>query len=137
MYQTETLTGGTQLPLEHGRLYAGGRLPVWRPAHPGDVLQLRVPVAEGGEYRVHFVTRLDPRGGTVRVRFDGEPTALAGGDSTVDAYRPYRTLLRDYSLAPRPLPAGAHTLGFVFESAPDDVPRPEIGIDFVWVQKVN
>jgi len=137
MYQTEELPGGTQLPLERGSLYAGGRLPVWRPARSGDELQLRVPVADSGEYRVHFVTRLDPRGGTVRVRFDGEPTPLAGGDSTVDAYRPYRTLLRDYSLAPRQLSAGTHTLGFVFDNAPDDVPRPEIGFDFVWVQKVN
>ena len=101
------------------------------------MLHLRVPVAEPGEYRIHFVLRLDRSGGTVGVQLDGEPAALADGDSTVDAYRPYRTLLRDYSLAPRQLSAGAHTLAIVFSGAPDDVPRPEIGVDFVWVQKVD
>jgi hypothetical protein len=136
MHQTEELLA-TSLPAERGARYAGGRLPVWRPSGPGDMLRIRVPVADSGEYRIRFVMRLDRHGGTVAVRFAGEPAPLQSGDSTVNTYRPHRTLLRDYALEPRRLTAGAHTLAFVFQGAPDDVQRPAIGIDFVWVQKVD
>jgi hypothetical protein len=136
MYQAEELLS-VVLPWAAGRLYAGGRLPVWRPTSRGEALRLRVPVAAGGEYRVHFVARLDPRGGVLRLRWDGEPVTLANGSETVDLYRPYRTLLRNYTLRPRGITAGAHTLELLFDGAPDDVTRPEIGIDFVWVQEVR
>jgi hypothetical protein len=136
-WQTEQLVRGTRLPLESGRLYAGGRLPVWRPARPGETLHLSVPVAAAGRYRVHFVARLDPAGGLLRVRWDGLPAALASGDSAVDCHLPSRTVLRDYALGPRPLTAGRHTLDFVFAGAPPDVPRPAFGIDFVWAQEVK
>jgi len=137
MYQTEELLGGLRLPYGSGRLYAGGRLPVWRPARPGDVLRLSVPVAADGEYRIHIVARLDPNGGVARVMWDGEAAELSTGTSALDFHRPYRTLLRDYTLGRRTLTAGTHTLAFVFDGASEGVVQPEIGIDFVWVQKIQ
>jgi hypothetical protein len=137
MYQTEDLLSGAQLPRASGRLYAGGTLPVWRPTSPGDVLRLSVPVAAGGEYRVHFVARLDPNGGVARVTWDGEAAELNTGTSALDFHRPHRTLLRDYTLSQRSLTAGTHTLAFVFDGASEGIARPEIGIDFVWVQEIR
>ena len=136
MYQAEELLS-VSLPWASGRLYAGGRLPVWRPTARGEALRFRVQVAADGEYRVHFVARLDPRGGRVRLRWNGEPVELASGAETVDFHRPYRTLLRNFTLGTRALAPGAHTLEFLYDGAPDDVVRPEFGVDFVWVQEVR
>ena len=83
------------------------------------------------------MARLDPRGGVVRVRWDGEPGELTTGATTVDFYRPHRTLLRNFTLRPRHLTAGTHALDLVFEGAPADVKRPELGLDFIWVQKIG
>jgi hypothetical protein len=136
-YQAETLVPLARLPVEPGNLYAGGRVAVWRPARPGDALRLRVPVARAGPYLVHFVVRLDGSGGTVRVRWDGQPARLESGDSTLSTYLEYRTVLRDVVLRPLQLAAGPHTLQLVFDGAPPDAGRPAIGIDFVWVQEIR
>jgi hypothetical protein len=136
-YQAEELTGGVPLPLASGALYAGGRLLVWPPRRVGDVLRLNVPVESSGEHRIHLVARLNPNGGTAEVWWDGEAVELTGGTSTVDLYRPHRTVMRNYTLTQRQIAAGTHVLEFVFTGARDDVERPEIGIDFVWVQARN
>jgi hypothetical protein len=135
-YQTEELAPRPRLEFESGRLYAGARLPVWRPS-PGEVLRLRVPVDTTGEYRIHFVARLDENGGRASVRLDGEAVDLTTTNTTFDLYRPYRTLLRNFTLLPRELSAGIHTLEFVFDGADEAADRPELGIDFVWVQEVR
>jgi len=136
-YQAEELTGGMPLPLASDPLYAGGRLLVWPPRIEGDVLRLNVPVAASGEHRIHFVVRLDQNGGNVDVRWDGEPAELTNGTSSIDLNRPHRTLLRNYTLRQREIAAGTHVLEFVFSGAPSRVRRPEIGIDFIWVQEVR
>ena len=46
-------------------------------------------------------------------------------------------LLRDYTMSQRSLTAGTHTLAFVFDGASEGILRPEIGIDFVWVQRIQ
>ena len=135
-YQTEAVLALTRLPFESGRLYAGGRLPVWRPARTGDVLRLRIPVAAAGQYLIHFVARLDARGGKLWVRWDGKRAELESGDSTVDVRLPYRTVLRDFALKPQRLAAGRHALEFVFDGGAEAA-RPEIAIDFVWVQEIK
>jgi len=136
-HQAETLVRGARLPLEAGRLYAGGQLPVWRPARPGETLHLRVPVDSAGQYRIRFVARLDGDGGRVRLQWDGAAAALASGDSTVDLRVAGRTILRDFYLRPMRLTAGPHDLALVFDGAAPEVARPAIGIDFVWVQGVR
>ena len=136
-HQAETLARAARLPLESGRLYAGGRVAVWRPARPGAALRLRVPIAAEGQYRIRFVVRLDSAGGRLRLRWDGAPVALASGDSVVDLRLPDRTVLRDFYLQPRRLTAGAHELQFVFDGSAAEVARPAIGVDFVWVQEIR
>jgi hypothetical protein len=136
-YQTEALLGALRLPFVTGNLYAGGRMPVWRPARVGDALRLRVPVAHDGRYVVHVVARLDDSGGMLRFRWDGAPAALSQGDSLVSLQIVGRTVLRDYPLQARALTAGRHTLELVFAGAAPEITRPEIGIDFVWVQELK
>lgn len=136
-YQAETLVRAPRPPLESGRIYAGGRVLVWRPARPREELHLSVPVDTSGEYRIRFVARLDSNGGRVRLLLDGAPATLASGDSTVDLRLPDRTVLRDFYLAPALLTAGPHDLAFVYDGAPAEVARPAIGLDFVWVQEVR
>lgn len=136
MYPTEELTN-RRLPFQSGALYAGGRIPVWRPNAPGDALRLRVPIEADGEYRIHFVARLDPSGAMAQVRWNGEPAELRSETSTVDLYRPHRTLLRNHTLKQQPLGAGTHILEFVYQGAKEGIDRPEIGIDFVWVQEIK
>jgi hypothetical protein len=136
-YQAEETTGGVRMPLASGPLYAGGWLLVWTPRALGEVLRLNVPVAASGEHRIHFVGRLQSNGGTVEVRWDGEAAELTNGASSVDLFRPHRTLLRNYTLTQRQVAAGTHVLEFVFTGAPAEIERPEIGIDFVWVQEVR
>jgi hypothetical protein len=136
-HSTEEALAGARLPGQSGRLYEGGGLPIWRPRTSGDTLRLRVPVAEDGEYRVHFVARLDARGGMAQVKLDGELAPLRSGGSTIDLYRPHRTLLRNFSLEQKQLTAGAHTLELVFVGAAEGVEMPELGIDFIWVQRIE
>ncbi len=136
-YQAETLARTVRLPTETGRLYAGGRVAVWRPAAAGETLALSVPVPAEGEYRIRFVAREDADGGRVRIRWDGAPTALASGDSVLDLRLPDRTVLRDFYFRPPRVVAGTHTLTFVFDGAAPEVARPAIGLDFVWVQEVR
>jgi hypothetical protein len=136
-YQTEALLGAVRLPFATGNLYAGGRMPVWRPARVGDALRLSVPVPHDGRYIVHFVARSDDNGGTLRMRWDGKPAALVTEDSIVNLSLPARSVLRDYALPPQQLTAGRHAFQFVYAGAEANVTRPEIGIDFVWIQELK
>jgi hypothetical protein len=136
-YQAEELARGSGVALEAGALYAGGRIAVWRQAGPNARWRFTVPITEEGEYRIHFVARLDPNGSNAHVWWDGELATLTTGLSNVDLRRPYRTLLRDFSLETRRLTPGAHTLEFLWEGAGPDVPNPEIALDFLWVQRVG
>jgi len=136
-YQVEELRGGATGSLASDLLYAGGSLSVWRPSAPGARWSLGVPIREEGEYRIHFVARLDPKGPGLEVRWNGAPANLTTGASVVDLYRPYRTLLRDFSLQAQHLVPGTNTLELVYPGAVGGVEEPEVGLDFVWVQKVG
>ena len=136
-YQTEELSPSRGLQFQSGRLYAGARLPVWRPTSSGQTLSLNIPIRAAGEYRIHFVARLDRNGGRAAMRLDGESAELTTETTTVDLYRPYRTLLRNFTLLPREFTAGTHTVEFVYEGAEEGINRPELGIDFVWVQEIR
>jgi len=136
-YQTEELSPNRRLQFESAPLYAGSRLPVWRPTSSGQSLWLRVPIQTAGEYRIHFIARLDNNGARANVRLDGDVATLTTDVNSIDLHRPYRTLLRNFTLQTRELDAGTHTLEFLFDGAADGVDRPEIGIDFVWVQEIR
>jgi hypothetical protein len=137
MYQTEELAGGSAMPRQAGAIYAGGSLPVWRPAGADSRWRLTIPIQEEGDYRVHFVARLDRNGPWVQLFWDGEWAYLTNGENAIGLNRSYRTLLRNFTLQTQHLTAGDHTLEFLYEGAAAGVIQPEVGLDFVWVQKVG
>lgn len=131
-YSVEDLTDAT-LDVVEGRLWERGKLAVWRPARPGDELRLKVPVAEAGRYALRITAALTPKSGKFTVSLDGKP--LAFGDGPVDLFVPYRTLLRTFSSPTLQLAEGAHQVTLRYEGSTSDVKTPEIGLDFLWVQR--
>ena len=136
-YQVEALRGGATGSMDTNLMYAGGMLPVWRNVGPSARWRLTVPIQEEGEYRIHFVARLDGNGPGLQVWWDGAPATLTTGRDMVDLYRADRTLLRNFTLETRHLTSGPHALEFLYGGAAAGVGRPEVGLDFVWVQKVG
>lgn len=137
LYQVEELRGGVTGSTDEDLLYAGGRLPVWRDVRPSARWRITIPVQEEGEYRIHFVARLDSNGPGLQVWWDGAPATLTTGTDMVDLYQANRTVLREFTLETQSLTAGAHTLEFLYAGAGAGVGQPEVGLDFVWVQKVG
>jgi hypothetical protein len=68
---------------------------------------------------------------------DNRPAPLPNKQEIIDLYRPYRTLLRNFTLSPMELDPGFHRLTLKFEGADPQVKKPEIGIDFIWIQKID
>jgi len=120
-----------------GRLWAGGKVLTWRPRSESETKTFKLPIAEDGTYRIHITAALTPASGRLALRLNGEPIALRGRQEQIDLHRPFRTLLRNFTLPDRELAKGRHTLTLEFLGAPSEVERPEIGIDFIWIQKVE
>jgi hypothetical protein len=80
---------------------------------------------------------LSPRAGRVSIRIDGRPLSLEGGDATIDLHCPFGTELRDFVSEPVELVKGVHTVDFEFKDTGKTKGRPEIGLDFIWIQKVD
>jgi len=121
--------------MAQGRLWSSASLLIWYPRAPGESKSFSFRVGEKGKYRVHFAVALTPRAGKISVALDDRFMSLTNSEKILDFYRPYRTLLRNFTLPATELDPGIHTLVLKFEGAPAEVERPEIGIDFVWVQK--
>jgi len=133
----EIIRDGLRTGYKRGRLWADGRLLVWYPIETGETQTFAFNTREKGRKRIHFAAALTPDSGRISVLVDNTPTPLANQQETVDLYRPYRTLLRNFTLAPMELEPGYHTLILKYEGADPGVKRPEIGVDFIWVQKVG
>lgn len=122
---------------ERGKLWAGGKLIVWNPQEVGERQTFTFRINEKGRKRIHFAAALTPESGKLSVLVDNKPTALANQQEIVDLYRPFRTLLRNFTLPPMDLEPGWHRLTLKFEGADPQVENPEIGIDFIWIQKIS
>ncbi|MFH1942734.1 MAG: glycoside hydrolase family 172 protein [bacterium] len=123
--------------LEQGRLWAGGRVLIWTPEKIGDSKSFSIPVNVAGKKRITITAAMTPRSGRMTVLLDGAPLSLTNESETVDLYRPYRTLLRNFTLVTAELSRGLHTLTCVYSGTEATIPRPEIGIDFIWVQNID
>jgi hypothetical protein len=121
--------------LDEGRLWAGGRLLIWTPKTPGDQKSFTIPVDSPGKKQIHVALAMTPQSGTIAFRLDGRPVQPDDGTDAVDLYRPYRTLLRSIPLTPLEIEAGNHTLTLELKGAPAGVSEPQIGVDFIWVQR--
>ena len=133
----DILSGREDTLLRPGRLWAGGRLLVWTPEKPGDRKKLRIRVDAAGRTQIHITAALTPLSGSFAAWLDGAPAGGTAKPETIDLHDPFRTLLRTFSLEPVELAAGDHTLILEYKGSGAGVTRPEIGLDFVWVQKVR
>ena len=133
----EIMSDREHTALRDGRLWAGGRLLVWTPEKPGDRKKLKIRVDSPAKTQVHITAALTPSSGTISAWLDGLPAGGPGKPETIDLYDPFRTLLRTFSLEPADLAPGDHTLVIEYKGARPGVSRPEIGLDFVWVQKLG
>jgi hypothetical protein len=120
-----------------GRLWSGARLLTWYPRNSGESKVFTFRIDEQGKYRVHFAVALTPNAGKISVALNDQFTSLTNNEKIIDLNRPYRTLLRNFTLPTAELDPGRHRLILKFEEAPAEIERPEIGIDFIWVQKTN
>jgi hypothetical protein len=133
----EVMSDQKNTALRAGRLWAGGRLLVWMPEKPGERKKLKIMVGSPGKTQVHITAALTPNSGAVTAWIDGFPGGRAGKPETIDLYAPFRTLLRTFSLEPVDISSGEHTLIIEYNGAGPGVSRPEIGLDFVWVQSLG
>jgi hypothetical protein len=118
-----------------GALWAGGRLLVWTPQRPGERKVLRFPVDAAGKTTLHITAALSPGSGRFAAWIDDRPAGPDAKPLSVDLFRPFRTLLRTLSLETEDLAPGPHSLVLEYAGADERAARPEIGLDFVWVQK--
>ncbi len=133
----DLLTDPGATRMDAGGLWARGRTVVWTPEKAGAVKTLAFAVDSPGRKKIYLTAGLTPRAGKILLWLDGRPAILEGGGSAIDLYWASGVLSRDFALEPVDLAAGEHTLALEFQGA-DKVPGPpEIGLDFIWVQKVE
>jgi len=126
---------GEDTHLMDGRLWAGGKLLVWTPTKDRDRKSFKIPVNLSGKQQIHVALAMTAQSGRIAFRLDGRPVLLEDGTEGVDLHCPYRTLLRSIVLTPGELETGDHTLTLEWKDAPDGVTNPQVGIDFIWVQR--
>jgi hypothetical protein len=121
--------------LADGRLWAGGKLLVWTPTKDRGQKSFKIPVSLTGKQQIQVALAMTAQSGKIAFRIDGRPVLLEDRAEDVDLYCPYRTLLRSIALMPLELETGNHTLTLELKDAPDVVANPQVGIDFIWVQR--
>ena len=87
--------------------------------------------------RLNVTFAMTHNSGRVSATLNGKPVKWESGsdDGILDLRAPYRVLSRVFSLPPMDLEAGDQTLMLKFEGAADGIIKPEIGVDFIWLQK--
>ncbi len=131
----KTIGSLRQTHFSEGRLWSDGKILIWTPNNRGDTKNFSFSVDEEGNKRIHIALALTPNSGQISFLLDGEKMTLNNKREILDLYRPYRTLLRNFALPTQELEAGRHILSLKYEGANPQVRAPEIGIDFLWIQK--
>ncbi len=131
----EILTESKDTGFLEGRMWAGGRLLAWTPTKERDRTSFKIPVPEAGKKQIHVAFAMTKQSGKVAFELDGKPLPLEGDAESIDLFYPDGILLRSFSLTTMNLDAGDHTLTIVWKQAPSTVAEPQVGIDFIWVQK--
>lgn len=134
-FQAEgVLADAGETTLRESRLWAGGKLLVWTPQKKGDLKSFKIPVAKEGKKQIHVALSLTPASGRVAFHLDGQPLPLGNGATSLDLRDPHRTLLRSMDMKPGELTVGEHVLAIESLDEPGSSGKPEIGVDFIWVQ---
>lgn len=121
--------------LSKDRLWAEEILLVWTPQKQGETKSFFFTVGQSGNMRLHIVLALTPQSGKVSFFVDGTQAVLSSKQEILDLYRPFRKLLRNYTFPVSEFSAGRHALTMRFEGAGSQIENPEVGVDFLWVQK--
>ena len=123
--------------LRGNRIFAGRTALVWHPERVGVTKDFQLMIGEAGKKRIQCVFVLADRMGTVSALLDNRPVPWADGSAAINLRAPGRILLRMTSLEPLELEAGKHVLTLRFEGADSDIQAPEVGLDFIGIQKVE
>jgi hypothetical protein len=131
----DIVTDAESTNLVDGRLWAGGKLLIWTSTKDHGQKSFKIPISLTGKQQIHAALAMTALSGKIAFRIDGQPLLLENEAEDVDLYCPYRTLLRSIALMPLELETGNHTLTLELKDAPDGVANPQVGIDFIWVQR--
>lgn len=133
----DVITDRKNTSLRDGRLWAGGRVLVWTPQKTGERKTLRFPVDKAGKVGIHITAALTLHSGKICAWLEDRQAGAAEKPLEINLFDPFRTLLRTYSLKPVDLTPGEHVLVLEYKGTDGPSARPEIGVDFIWVQKVG
>jgi len=139
IYAAEDLiTSRSGTRFQEGRLWAGGRLLTWRPRAVGETKSFMFTLDSDGIYRIHLTVALTPEGGRLEAVRVGElAVTLRDQPTAIDLHRPHRHLLRSFALQDLDLEKGRHTLVLRYVGASPGIRSPEIGIDFIRIEKIE
>ncbi|NLH18224.1 MAG: DUF2961 domain-containing protein [Phycisphaerae bacterium] len=131
--EIQTENKGTRLL--DAKMWAGGKLLVWNPTQENNRKTFNILVSEAGKKQIHVAMAMTDKSGKVAFELDGKPLPPDDNAESIDLNVADRTLLRSFALKPQDLNAGDHTLTILWKGAPASVAEPQVGIDFIWVQK--
>ncbi len=120
-----------------GRLFSGGAALVWFPKEEKNAREFKLAVGQAGKKRIHCCFVHADNTGKVSALINGRPVRWSDGEKAVSLRAPGRILLRMTPLEPLELAAGEHVLTLRFEGADPDIRVPEVGLDFIGIQKVE
>ncbi|MBD3414964.1 MAG: DUF2961 domain-containing protein [Candidatus Aminicenantes bacterium] len=123
--------------LNPGRIWSQGSVLTWKPEGTGSSKKFEFLIEDKGIYRISVAAGLTPHSGKIRFEIDQQKTLISGNKETADLYRPFRILLRNIRLKDMELSSGLHCLSTVFQGASNEILKPEVNIDFIWIQKID
>ena len=130
-YSAEDLLINSQnVSFKEGRMWEGSKLLVWKPEKAGNKLNFDIPIDSPGDYTIHINMALSPLSGYISLFCDDEKFQSA------NLYRPYRTLSREITFHTIKHSKGKHTITIEYIENKSISSEPEVGIDFIWVQKI-
>jgi hypothetical protein len=127
----------TRTCLRSNRIFAGRTALIWLPESVGETKDFMIRVSEAGKKRAYCAFVQADQMGIASVLLDGQSVPWADGAAMVDLRASGRTFLRMIGLEPLELAAGEHILTLKFEGAEAGIQVPEIGLDFIGLQKVE
>lgn len=121
--------------IEKGRLWSRGKLLLWNPEKIEDKKSFSFEIDESHKIRIQLAVALTPNSGLISVTLNGKNVQLRRQENIIDLQSPYRIQLRRFQLLDTVLEPGTHWLTVIFRGAGKGNKEPEVGFDFIEVQK--
>jgi len=126
----DLLINHENISYKKGRIWEGSNLLVWKPGEIGEKIHFNIPINQAGDYAVYINYAMSPSSGQISLYLDDVKF------KNQDLYRPFRILSRDITSPTISHVKGKHTISIEYIGNNSNNPEPEIGIDFIWVQKL-